>query len=148
MKKAEPGLSYIRTVCDYTDVFSEELSGLPPKREIEFATDDVPGATQASITSYRMTPVKLEELKFQLQELLEKGFIRSSVSTWGAPVTPPKLGGPLTTRQPAEDSWMSSNPTPHRRVPFSRTHDLMKIGQSLLYTRSFTQTTTCTKKKT
>ena len=64
----------------------KELSGLPPQREIEFAIDVVPGATPTSITQYRMAPVELKELKLQLQELLEKGFIRPSVSLWGAPV--------------------------------------------------------------
>ena len=59
---------------------------MPPHREIEVAIDVVPGATPASITLYRMTPVELKELKLQLQELLEKRFIRPSVSPWGAPV--------------------------------------------------------------
>ena len=57
---------------------------MPPQREIEFSIDVVPGATPASITPYRMAPVELKELKLQLQELLEKGFIRSCVSPWGA----------------------------------------------------------------
>ena len=59
---------------------------MPPRREIEFAIDVVPGATPASITPYRKAPVELKELKLQLQELLEKGFIHMSVSPWGAPV--------------------------------------------------------------
>ena len=86
MKKAEPSLSNIPIVSDYPDVFPEELPGLPPQREIEFAIDVVQGATPASITPYRMAPVELKELKLQLQELLEKGFICPSVSPWGAPV--------------------------------------------------------------
>ena len=57
---------------------------MPPQRDIEFAIDVVPGATLASITPYRMAPMELKELKLQLQELLEKGFIRLSVSPWGA----------------------------------------------------------------
>ena len=65
-------------------MFPEELPGLPPQREIEFAIDVVLGATPASITLYRMAPAELKELKLQLQELLEKGFIRPSVSPWGA----------------------------------------------------------------
>ena len=85
-KKAEPSLSNIPTVSDYPDVFSKELPGLPPQREIEFAIDVVQGATSASITLYRMAPLELKQLKLQLQELLEKGFIRPSVSPWGAPV--------------------------------------------------------------
>ena len=85
-KKVEPSLSDIPKVSDYLDVFPEELPGLPPQREIEFAIDVVPGATPASITPYRMAPVELKELKLQLQEWLEKGFIHPSVSPWGAPV--------------------------------------------------------------
>ena len=85
-KKVEPRLSDINTVCDYTDVFLEEMPGLPPQREIEFAIDVVQGAAPASITLYRMAPIELKELKLQLQELLEKGFFRPSVSPWGAPV--------------------------------------------------------------
>ena len=85
-KKVEPSLSYIPIVSDYPDVFLEELPGLPPQRDIELVIDVVPGATPASITPYRMTPVELKELKLHLQELLEKGFIRPSVSPWGAPV--------------------------------------------------------------
>ena len=79
-KNVEPSLLDIPTVCDYLDVFPEELQRLPPQREIEFAIDVVPGATPASITPYRMAPMELKELKLQLQELLEKGFIRPSVS--------------------------------------------------------------------
>ena len=84
--KARPSVSDIPTVSDFQDVFLEELPGLPPQREIKFAIDIVPGATPASITPYRMASVELKELKLQLQELLEKGFIRLSVSPWGAPV--------------------------------------------------------------
>ena len=85
-KKGEFSLSDIPTVCDYLDVFPEELPRLPPQREIEFAIDVVPSATSASITPYRIALVELKELKLQLQELLEKGFICPSVSPWGAPV--------------------------------------------------------------
>ena len=71
-------------VCNYPDVFPKELLGLPPHTEIEFAIDIVLGATPASITPYRMALMELKELKLHLQELLEKGFIRPSVSPWGA----------------------------------------------------------------
>ena len=65
-EKAKPSLSEIPTGCDYADVFLEELQGLPPLREIEFAIDVVKGATLASITPYRMALVELKELKLQL----------------------------------------------------------------------------------
>ena len=71
-KNSKPSLLDTPIVCDYPDVFSEELPGLPPHKEIEFAIDIVPGATPASITPYRMAPMELKELNFQLQELLEK----------------------------------------------------------------------------
>ena len=79
-KKVQPSLSNIPTICDYADVFPKELPGLPPHREIKFAINVVQGATPASITTYRMAPVELKKLKLLLQELLEKGFIRPSVS--------------------------------------------------------------------
>ena len=84
--KARPSVSDIPTVSDFSDVFPEELLGFPPHREIEFSIDVVPGATSTSITPYIMAPLELKESKLQLQELLEKGFIRPSVSPWGAPV--------------------------------------------------------------
>ena len=84
--KERPSVSDIPTVSGFPNVFPEELSGLPPQREIEFAIDVIPGVTPASITPYRMAPLELKELKLQLQELLEKGFIRPSVSPWGSPV--------------------------------------------------------------
>ncbi|XP_049403939.1 uncharacterized protein LOC125867445 [Solanum stenotomum] len=81
-----PCIKDIHVVCDFLEVFLENLPGLPPEREVEFPIDLIPGSTPISITPYRMDPAKLRELKAQLQELLEKGFIRPSVSPWGAPV--------------------------------------------------------------
>ena len=66
MEKVEPSLLDTPTVCDYPDVFLEELPGLPPQRVIEFAIDVIPGATPTSITLYRMALVELKELKLQL----------------------------------------------------------------------------------
>ncbi|XP_076936783.1 uncharacterized protein LOC143604077 [Bidens hawaiensis] len=81
----EPKISDYPTVCDFPDVFPKELPGLPPDREVEFTIDLVPGAEPISKAPYRMAPLELKELKEQLQELLELGFIRPSVSPWGAP---------------------------------------------------------------
>ena len=66
--------------------FPEDISGLPPEREIEFSIDLVPGAGPVSIAPYTMSPIELAELKKQLEELLDKQFVRPSVSPWGAPV--------------------------------------------------------------
>ncbi|XP_073056924.1 uncharacterized protein [Primulina eburnea] len=68
---------------DYADVFADDVSGLPPDREVQFVIDVVPGTTPISKAPYRMTPTEMKELKNQLQELLDKGFIRPSSSPWG-----------------------------------------------------------------
>ncbi|KAL5853171.1 hypothetical protein ACOSQ3_008289 [Xanthoceras sorbifolium] len=85
-QKVNFSLQHIPTVCDFPDVFPEELPDLPPEREVEFVIDVIPKTALVSIAPYRMTPAELKELKLQLQELLDKGFIRPSVSPWGAPV--------------------------------------------------------------
>jgi hypothetical protein len=71
------------SVCEYADVFPDELPGLPPDRDIEFTIELQPGTTHISKRPYRMPPAELVELKKQLQELLDKGFIRPSTSPWG-----------------------------------------------------------------
>ena len=76
----------IRAVREFLDVFPEDLPGLPPEREVDFAIDLAPGTEPISRAPYRMAPAELKELKDQLQDLLAKGFIRPSVSPWGAPV--------------------------------------------------------------
>ncbi|XP_058775460.1 uncharacterized protein LOC131649719 [Vicia villosa] len=76
----------IPVVCDFPDVFSEDVTSLPPEREVEFSIELVPGTPPVSIASYRMSPAELRELKSQLEELLAKHFIRPNVSPWGAPV--------------------------------------------------------------
>ncbi|WVZ76607.1 hypothetical protein U9M48_024571 [Paspalum notatum var. saurae] len=75
----------IPVVFDFSDVFPEELPGLPQDRDVEFAIELVPGTAPASRRPYRMAPDKLKELKVQLRELLDKGFIRPSSSPWGCP---------------------------------------------------------------
>ena len=73
-------------VRDFPDVFPEELTGMPPDREIEFVIDLLPGTASISKPPYRMSVEELKELKKQLTELQEAGYIRSSSSPWGAPV--------------------------------------------------------------
>ncbi|KAL0536641.1 hypothetical protein IC582_025599 [Cucumis melo] len=85
-READVSLSSEPVVKDYPDVFPEELPGLPPHREVEFAIELELGTVPISRAPYRMAPAELKELKVQLQELLDKGFIRPSVSPWGAPV--------------------------------------------------------------
>jgi hypothetical protein len=72
-------------VCEFPNVFLEDLPGLPPERDVEFVIELKPGTTPISRRSYCMPPNELIELKTQLQDLLEKGFIRPSSSPWGCP---------------------------------------------------------------
>ena len=76
----------IPIVREFPEVFPEELPGIPVDREIEFLIECMPGTQPISKAPYRMAPAELKELKSQLQELLDKGFIRPSSSPWGAPV--------------------------------------------------------------
>ena len=75
-----------RVVCEYEDVFPDELQGLPPQRVVVFGIELHPGTSPISMTPHRMALVELQELKVQLQELLDKGFIRPSTPPWGIPV--------------------------------------------------------------
>ncbi|KAJ0844233.1 putative nucleotidyltransferase, Ribonuclease H [Helianthus annuus] len=76
----------IPVVRDYSEVFPEDLPGLPPARQVEFRIDLVPGANPIARAPYRLAPSEMQELSKQLQELSNKGFIRPSFSPWGAPV--------------------------------------------------------------
>ncbi|TYK06288.1 gag protease polyprotein [Cucumis melo var. makuwa] len=79
-REVDVSLSSESVVRDYPDVFPEELPRLPPHREVEFAIELEPGTVPISRAPYRMALAELKELKVQLQELLNKGFIRPSVS--------------------------------------------------------------------
>ncbi|KAL8091863.1 hypothetical protein AgCh_034213 [Apium graveolens] len=85
-KKEVPNIQDIPIVNEFDDVFQENLPGLPPDREIEFAIELAPGTAPVSEAPYRLAPVEMKELASQLQELLDNGMIRPSVSPWGAPV--------------------------------------------------------------
>lgn len=76
----ETQIQDVSIVRDFADIFSEELSKFPPQREVEFYIDLVPGVEPISKAPYRMALMKLNELKEQLQELLNRGVIRRSVS--------------------------------------------------------------------
>ncbi|KAH0645082.1 hypothetical protein KY284_032966 [Solanum tuberosum] len=87
MTDAEPPtLQSIPIVNEFLDVFPDELPGIPSEREIDFAIDMLLSTQPIFIPPYRMALIELKELKDQLKDLLDKGFIRSSASPWGAPV--------------------------------------------------------------
>ncbi|XP_073033834.1 uncharacterized protein [Primulina eburnea] len=83
-KKKEVGIEEIPIVAEFADVFPDEIPGFPPAREVEFGIELMPGTSPISRTPYRMAPSELRELKAQLQDLLDKGYIRPSVSPWGS----------------------------------------------------------------
>ena len=79
-------LQSIPVVNEFLEVFPKDLPGIPPDREIDFGIDMLPDTCPISISTYRMAPAELKDLKKQLANLLDKGFIRPSVSPWGAPL--------------------------------------------------------------
>ncbi|XP_076898661.1 uncharacterized protein LOC143552280 [Bidens hawaiensis] len=85
-KPKEKKIDEIPVVRDYPEVFLDDLLGLPPSRQVEFQIDLIPGATPIAKSPYRLAPSEMKELSDQLQELLDKGFIRLSFSPWGAPI--------------------------------------------------------------
>lgn len=76
----------IRTVRNFSDVFSDELLGLPLDNEVELNIELYPGSLLVSFTPHRMTTKELKKLNIQLQKLLDRGFVRPSVSLWGSPI--------------------------------------------------------------
>ncbi|GKA88286.1 putative reverse transcriptase domain-containing protein [Tanacetum coccineum] len=85
-KSKEKRLEDVPVIRDFPEVFPDDLPGLPPPRQVEFRIDLIPGAAPVARAPYRLAPSEMRELSVQLQELLEKGFIRPSSSPWGAPV--------------------------------------------------------------
>ena len=85
-KDAGPSLKDIPVVRKFPDILPDKIPGMPPLKEVELCIDLTPGTTPISNAPYRMAPAELKELKLQLEELLEKGYIRPSTSPWGAPI--------------------------------------------------------------
>ena len=81
-----PSIDSVPVVNEFQDVFPDDLPGVPPPRWIDFGIDLEPNTKQISIPPYIMAPAKLKELKLQLKDLTDKGFIQPSISPWGAPV--------------------------------------------------------------
>jgi hypothetical protein len=112
----------VRTVSEFLDVFPEELLGMPPDREIEFVIELVPGTAPIFMRLYRMAANQLAELKEQLQELLDKGYICPSASPWGAPVIfVPKKDG---TQRMCVDYRSLNEITIKNKYPLPRIDDL------------------------
>jgi hypothetical protein len=80
-----PSLEEIPVVCEFPNVFSDDLPGMLLVQDVEFTIELQPSTTPISRRPYKMTPKELAELKVQLKELLDKGYICSRSSPWGCP---------------------------------------------------------------
>ena len=104
------------------DVFPEELPGLPPHRDVDFGIELHPGNSPISMTPHRMALVELQKLRVQLQELLNKRFIRPSTSPWGASVLVAKKRG--KTLRLCIDYRQLNGVTIQNRYPLPRIDEL------------------------
>jgi hypothetical protein len=82
----KPNLENHPILREYKGVFPEEVPRLPPRRDIDLSIEVTPGAIPTSRTPYKMSTPELVELKLQLKEMMDKGYIRPNVSPWRAPV--------------------------------------------------------------
>ncbi|GJV91744.1 putative reverse transcriptase domain-containing protein [Tanacetum coccineum] len=85
-KSEEKRLEDVQIVRDFPEVFPEDLSGIPPVRQVEFQIDLVHGAAPVARAPYRLAPFEMKELSEQVQELSDKGFIRPSSPPWRSPI--------------------------------------------------------------
>ena len=106
----------------FSDVFPKELPGIPPEREVDLSIEILLGIAPTYRAPYRMAPTEFKELKIQLQELLDEGFIRPSVSPWGALVLfVKKKDGTL---QMCIDDQQINKVTMKNKYPLPRIEDL------------------------
>jgi len=111
-----------RVVNEYPDVFPDELLGMPPNRDIEFIIELLPGTAPIAKRPYRMGVNELEELKKQIKELQDKGFIHPSSSPWGALVIfVDKKDG---SQRMCVDYWSLNEVTIKNKYPLPRIDDL------------------------
>jgi hypothetical protein len=115
--------SEVSVVSKFLDIFSVELPGMPPDRDIEFVIELKPGTTLIYKTPYRMATPELAELKEHIKDLLEKGVIRPSSSPWGAAVIfVPKKDG---TQKLCMDYHALNEVTVKNKYPLPRIDDLL-----------------------
>jgi hypothetical protein len=119
--EADP-LKIIKVVSEFLDVFPKDLPGMPPERKVEFAIELLPGTAPISKRTYRVSGPELVELKKQIDELSEKGYIRPSTSPWAAPVLfMEKKDG---TRRMCFDYQALNEVTIKNKYPLPRIEDL------------------------
>ena len=120
--EGRPDLDLHQVVREFMDVFPDELPGPPPHRDVDFGIELHPGTTTISMTPHRMAPVELQELRVQLQGLLDKGIIRPRTSPWGASVLVAKKRG--KTLRLCIDYRQLNRVTIQNQYLLSRTDDL------------------------
>ncbi|XP_070020399.1 uncharacterized protein [Nicotiana sylvestris] len=136
-----PSIDSVLVVREFLEVFPLDLLGMPPDRDIDFCIDLAPSTQPISIPPYRMAPPELKELKEQLQEFLGKGFIRPSISPWGASVLfVKKKDGSMRM---CIDYWQLNKATIKNKYPLSRIDDLFDQLQGAKIWRHYLYGVTC-----
>ena len=132
-------LSLPRVVCEYEGVFPDELSRLPPHKDVDFVIELHPGTLPISMTPHRMAPVELQELKVQPQELLDKGFIRPNTSPWVASILFAKKKD--KTLRLCIDYLQLNRVTIKNQYPLSRIDDLFdQLRGARVYSKIYLRT--------
>ena len=121
-KNETPKLEDYHVLQEFRDIFPDDIPRLPPKRDIDFTIALVPGVALVSREPYRMNTPELLELKMQLQEFLEKKYIKPSVSPWGAPILFVK--NKHGTLRLCMDYRQLKKVTVKNKYPLPRTNDL------------------------
>ena len=121
-KTVQVNLEDIPVIKEFPNVFPEELPSLPPEREVDLVIEVLHGTNPISRAPYRVAPTEIKELKTQLQELLDKGFVRHSVSPWGAPVLFVKMKD--ETLRMCIDYQQINKVTVKNKYPLPRIEDL------------------------
>nr|KAJ0192029.1 hypothetical protein LSAT_V11C800409330 [Lactuca sativa] len=130
-KQDKPEITHIPVVCEFQDVLSDDLASLPPDKQVDFRIDLTPRVAPIARAPYRLAPTEMKELMAQLQDLLDKGFIRPSTSLWGAPVLfVKKKDG---TMRMCIDYRELNNVTIKNRYPLPRIDDLFDQLQGESY---------------
>ena len=117
--EASPDLASIPVVCEFSDVFPEDLPGLPPNKDVEFSIELESGTAPISRCPDRMAPKELAKIKKQLEELLEKGFIHPSSSPWGCPA--------IFVKKKVGTLWMCVDYRPLNAVTIKNKYTLSRI---------------------
>ena len=120
-------------MTECTDVFPNDFPGVPPPRDIDFCIELEPDTKQIAIPPYRMAPAEFKELKLQLKDITDKGFIQQSISLWGAPLLfLKKKDGTLSM---CIDCRQLNKVTIENNCPLPRIYDLFNQLQGIVSSR-------------